>query len=210
MPLNSSNIRPIHRCGVHHLFLSVGLSRYENSHSRDQRPHRLDLPTCLFHEHVLRLSRTAGGATERPSLGPRPAASVTALQAVGWRGCTRTGPTPLGSDGVGWRGRTVSTVGPPQARRRCAIRGTARARCHPLVGTFQHTRWSRSGGRDLVEGIESGRARPTSERCPPALSSALVDRSINQAGLGMVGREITQQMKVPSDPRTEWIVLQPE
>jgi len=67
-----------------------------------------------------------------------------------------------------------------------------------------------SGERDLGEGREPGRVRPTSERCPPALSSALVDRSINQAGLGMVGREITQQMKVLSDPRTEWIVLQPE
>lgn len=142
MPLNSSNIRPIHRSCVHRSFLSVGLSPYENSHPRDQRLHRVYRPTGLFHEHVLRLSRTAGGATEHPSLGSRPAASVTALGAVGWRGCTRTGPTPLGA--INWMEVGGASARSSRRRRHDGARreGTARARCHHAGGTVQHTRWS--------------------------------------------------------------------
>jgi hypothetical protein len=56
----------------------------------------------------------------------------------------------------------------------------------------------------------SDQTRPTSERGPPALLSESVDRSKDQAGLGMLACEITQQMKVLGDPRTKWIVLQQE
>lgn len=48
------------------------------------------------------------------------------------------GPHTVGGEGIGWSGKTVSTVEPPQATRRCAKEGTALARCHRAVGTFQH------------------------------------------------------------------------
>ena len=210
MPLDPPDIRPIHRSCAHRSFLSVGLSPYENSHPRDQRPHRVDRPTGLFPQHVLRLSRTAGGATEHPSLGSRPAASVTAPRAVGWRGCTRTGLTPLGArelDGVGKQSARSSRRRRRDGARRKARRGRGATvlleRSNILVNPC-------SGEQEWGEGKGSGQARPTSERCPPALSSALVDRSSDQTCLGMVGREVTQQMKEVGDPRTEWIVLQHE
>lgn len=68
----------------------------------------------------------------------------------------------------------------------------------------------RIGEINVGEGRENwpDQTRPTSERGPPALLSESVDRSKYQAGLGMVGREVTQQMEVVGNPRTKWIVLQ--
>ena len=54
------------------------------------------------------------------------------------------GPHTAGSDEIGWSGRRLSTVEPPQATRRCAKDGTARARCHHAGGMCQHTRGSGS------------------------------------------------------------------
>ena len=54
------------------------------------------------------------------------------------------GPHTMGSEGMGWRRRTIRTVEPPEAARRCVSEDTALARCHQAVGTFQHTRWSGS------------------------------------------------------------------
>lgn len=109
---------------------------------------------------------------------------------------------------MGWRRRTVRTVGPPQATRRCAKEGTARARCHRAGG--RSNRLMGLGEINVGEGREnwSDQTRPTSERGPPALLSESVDRSKDQAGRGMIACEITQQMKVLGDPRTKWIVLQ--
>ena len=168
MPLDLSNIRPIHRSSVHPRFLSVGLPPYENSHSRDQRPHRVGLPTTLFQQHVLRLSRTAGGATESPSLGPRLAASVTALRAVGWRGCTRGGPTPLGAMEVNGLGKDSARSS--RRRRRDGARRTARRgrgapplleRSNKWVSESMHG-WASAGRRE-----RSDQARPTSEARQP-------------------------------------------
>ncbi len=52
------------------------------------------------------------------------------------------GPHTVGSDGSRWSGRTIRTVEPPEATRRCVTDGTARARCLRAVGTFQLTGWS--------------------------------------------------------------------
>ncbi len=72
--------------------------------------------------------------------------------------------------------------------------------------------WIRIGEINYGKGREneSDQTRPTSERGPPALWSESVDRANDQAGLGMLACEITQQMKVLGDPRTTWIVFQQE
>lgn len=57
--------------------------------------------------------------------------------------------------GLSWEPVTdLRTVWPPEATRRCAIRGTALARCHLAVGTFQQAGWSLSDLAEAVQGRE--------------------------------------------------------
>ncbi len=64
----------------------------------------------------------------------------------------------------------------------------------PLCGwTVPTHSWVRIGEIHVGRGRENGsdQTRPTSERGPPALLSESVDRAKDQAGLGMVGCEVT-------------------
>ena len=78
-------------------------------------------------------------------------------------------PHTVGGEGIGWNGKRVSTVEPPQATRRCVKDGTARARCHRAGGTVQHTRgagserstWKKEGRTGL---IRQGRRATTARR----------------------------------------------
>ncbi len=113
---------------------------------------------------------------------------------------------------MGWRRRTVRTVEPPQATRRCAKGGHGAGAVPPCWWKGPTDSMVRIGEINVGEGRENSpdQTRPTSERGPPALLSESVDRSNDQTGLGMIACEVTQQMEVVGDLRTTWIVLQQE
>ena len=78
---------------------------------------------------------------------------------------------------MGWSRRTVRTVEPPQATRRCAKDGAGAV--PPCCWNVPTHSWVRIGEINFDKGREnrSDPTRPTSERGPPALLSESVDRS---------------------------------
>lgn len=101
----------------------------------------------------------------------------------------------------------------PSARRGGTVPkgfGTARARCRLSGGTprkLTTRRVARNVSATQLNGLMMNQLRPTSDRCPPASSSRLINDSKDQTGFRMVGRVVTEQMKEVTEMVAERIPL---